>query len=194
MVNKAFAKLINYLRVLFIKSNVKMTVGTGLVLKGKPIIDIRNEAKIIIGNNVVLNSKNYGYHVSMHSPVKLFADRSGANISIGSDTRIHGSCIHAYSSITIGGKCLIAANCQIFDGNGHDLCLENPSERIYSVGKAKPIVIEDNVWLGINCIVLPGVTIGQGSVVAAGSVVSHNIPPQCLVAGNPAKVIKQCKV
>ena len=53
-----------------------------------------------------------------------------------------------------------------------------------------PIVIQDHVWLGMNVIVLKGVTIGEGAIVAAGSIVTKDVPPHCLVAGVPAKVVK----
>jgi acetyltransferase-like isoleucine patch superfamily enzyme len=128
----------------------------------------------------------------MHSPVKLFADRNGI-IIIGDNTRVHGSCIHAYKSIKIGNNCLIAANCQIFDGAGHDLSFENVRNRINTKGSAKEIVIEDNVWIGANSIILPGVKIGNGSIISAGSTVKGNIPPMVLAGGNPIEIIKDYK-
>jgi acetyltransferase-like isoleucine patch superfamily enzyme len=105
------------------KHNVE--INGKLVLNGFPIIDIRKAGHLYIGNGVTLNSKNVGYHINMHSPVKLFADRPGAQIRIGDHTRVHGTCIHAYQSIEIGSGCLIAANCQIMDCNGHDLVLSS---------------------------------------------------------------------
>ena len=57
--------------------------------------------------------------------------------------------------------------------------------------KSKPIVIEDNVWIGVNVLILKGVTIGHGSVIAAGSIVTRDIPCNCLAAGIPAKVIRE---
>ncbi|EML0281075.1 acyltransferase [Vibrio alginolyticus] len=110
---------------------------------------------------------------------------------MGANTRIHGTCIHAYESITIGKNCLIAANCQIFDGSGHDLSFSDVENRINTRGVSKPVLIEDNVWIGINSIILPGVTIGNGSVIAANSVVTKDIPPMVLAGGNPAKIIKR---
>jgi acetyltransferase-like isoleucine patch superfamily enzyme len=160
------------------------------ILRGLPIIDIRNGARLEIGHGALLNSTNRGYHLNMHGPVKLMADRPGAAISIGSGTRIHGSCIHAFSSIEIGSNCLIAANCQIMDGSGHELSFSDVTRRSSTQDNGRPIVIGDNVWLGTGVIVLPGVTIGQGSVVGAGSIVAKDIPPMCLAAGNPAKVIR----
>jgi len=176
---------------LSIKSNIE--IRGKLILNGKPIIDIRKGSNLYIGHGVTLNSKNRGYHINMHSPVKLFSDRPGAQIRIGDKTRIHGTCIHAYQSVVIGKNCLIAANCQIFDGNGHDISFPDVENRINTTGTSKPIVIEDSVWIGANSIVLPGVTIGQGSVISANSVVTKDIPKMVVAGGNPAQIIKDYK-
>jgi hypothetical protein len=102
-----------------------LQLSDGVVFKGMPLIGIARGASIRIERGVTINSRNGGYHVNMHSPVKLLADRPGAIIHIGEDTRIHGSCIHAYCSISIGKRCLIAANCQIIDCNGHELSFDD---------------------------------------------------------------------
>ena len=86
----------------------------------------------------------------------------------------------------------LGVNCVISDTDFHSisyLIRRNPVEDKYA-HKSLPVVIEDDVWLGMNVTVLKGVTIGSGSVVAAGSVVVKDIPPHSLAAGNPAKVIK----
>ncbi len=162
-----------------------------LNLYGHPLIDIRDGSKLCIGDGVTLNSRNRGYHINMHSPVKLFADKPGAVIRIGDRTRIHGTCIHAYELVEIGSNCLIAANCQIFDSNGHDLSFMDIENRINTSGQSKPVKIEDDVWIGANSIILPGVTIGRGSVISANSVVNKYIPPMVIAGGNPARVIKE---
>ncbi len=178
----------SYIHWLSGKSNID--IKGKVIINGRPLIDIRRGSNLYIGDGVTLNSKNKGYHINMHSPVKLFADRPDAKIRIGDKTRIHGACIHAYQSIAIGNNCLIAANCQIFDGNGHDLSFPAVEDRINTTGSSKPIVIEDNVWIGANSIVLPGVTIGRGSVISANSVVTKDIPPMVVAGGNPAVIIK----
>jgi acetyltransferase-like isoleucine patch superfamily enzyme len=152
-----------------------------------PKIIFKSNGKIILGNNVLLNSSNRNYHINMFASVKLMCDKPNAIISIGDNTRIHGSCIHAFERVEIGSNCLIAANCQIFDSSGHGTSLKDRSE---SQGKSKPIVIGNNVWIGAGCIILPGVTIGDGSIVAASSVVNGIVPSGVLFAGNPAKFIK----
>lgn len=159
-------------------------------IRGWPLIDLVEGTSLTLEDGVMLNSRNEGYHVNMHSPVKIMADRPGARIRIGAETRVHGTCIHAYESITIGKGCLIAANTQIFDGSGHDLSFDNVEERTSTQGDAKPVEIQDYVWIGANVIVLPGVCIGRGSVIAAGSVVVSDIPPLSVAGGNPARVIR----
>ncbi|MEP7098510.1 MAG: acyltransferase [Dokdonella sp.] len=168
-----------------------LELADGVMFKGMPSIAIAPGASIRIEREVLINSSNAGYHVNMHSPVKLLADRPGAHIHIGEETRIHGSCIHAYSSITIGKRCLIAANCQIIDCNGHELSFDDVDRRIDTTSSSDPVVIDDAVWIGANCIILPGVHIGRGSVIAAGSVVANDIPPMVIAGGNPARIIKQ---
>jgi len=174
----------------FLKIKKGLSFGNNLKIKGRPIINISNKASIKLGDNITLNSDNYGYHANMHSPVKLMVDREGASIVVGDNTRINGACIHAYSSIEIGRNCLIAANVQIIDANGHKLSFNDPSDRINTSSSGKPIIIEDNVWVGLNAIILPGVTIGSGSVIGANTVVSENVPPKCIFSGNPGQVIK----
>jgi acetyltransferase-like isoleucine patch superfamily enzyme len=100
-----------------------------------------------------------------------------------------GCCVNAHKSVVIGKRCLIAANCQIMDSNGHDLSFDYLPNRFESIGACVPVVIEDDVWLGINSVVLPGVRIGRGAVISANSVVCCNIPPMVVARGNPAQVI-----
>lgn len=127
----------------------------------------------------------------MHSPVKLFADRKGAKVVIKKNTRIHGSCLHAYKYIEIGENCLIAANCQIFDNNGHKVSLKNPADRITTEGLSRAIIIGNNVWVGANSIILPGTNIEDGCVVGAGSIVKGKFNKRQLISGNPAKAIRR---
>jgi acetyltransferase-like isoleucine patch superfamily enzyme len=129
----------------------------------------------------------------MYNGVKILADGNNSEIHIGDNTRIHGTCLHAKSKIIIGKNCLIAANCQIIDNNGHNLSMDNPINRIESVDLPKDIFIKDNVWIAANCIILKGVTIGEGSVIGANSVVNKDIPPFSIAMGNPAQVIKNNK-
>lgn len=162
-----------------------------VLFKNLPLLLIDDKASVHIGKGTTINSSNYQYHLNMFAPCKLYADKPNATIKIGDNCRIHGTCIHAFVSVTIGDNCLIAANTNIFDSNGHSLSMQNPSDRLFQTDIGKPIVVEDNVWIGANCMILGGVTIGEGSVIAAGSVVKKNVPAKAIFGGNPAILIKQ---
>jgi acetyltransferase-like isoleucine patch superfamily enzyme len=170
--------------------NSRVRLGSGVRFIGWPVIDVRGRCQITLGSNVVLNSRNRGYFAALFSPVKLFADHDGATITIGDNTRIHGSCIHAYASIAIGSNCLIAGNTVIIDSDGHDPFPKDLADRMAVQKRGKPIVIENNVWIGLNCTILKGVRIGEGAIIGAGSVVREDVPARCVVMGNPARIVK----
>jgi acetyltransferase-like isoleucine patch superfamily enzyme len=184
------ALLDEYLYPLMIGRKKGVRIVGQVQLRGLPMIDARKGGSIMIEDNVLLNSRSWEYHINMHSSVKLLADRPGAEVRIGENTRINGACVHAWNSIHIGKNCLIAANTQIFDASGHALSFPDVENRINTSGSARPIVVEDNVWIGANCIILPGVCIGNGSIIAAGSVVHEAVPPFVVAGGNPARVLK----
>lgn len=93
-----------------------------------------------------------------------------------------GTIIGAFTTIKLGNNVRCGANTLITDSDWHE---DDPR-----AGKAKPVVIGDNVWLGVNAVVLKGVTIGENSVIGANSVVAKNIPANVIAAGNPCKVLK----
>ena len=187
---KLFVRIKNKITILWISKKKNVQIKGNLIIIGNPIIDIRKGGVLNIGESVMLNSRNKYYHLNMHSPVKIFINKKG-KIRIGSKTRIHGTCIHATRSIDIGRNCLIAANCQIFDTNGHDISFPHVENRINTQGISKPVKINDNVWVGANSFILPGVTIGYGSIISANSVVVKSIPPMVIAGGNPTKIIKK---
>lgn len=178
-----------YSRIIFSYKDVK--VGSGLRVIGIPILNLSKKSRFIVGNNVTLNSFNDDYHVNMLGCIKVYLEGSGASIEIGDDTRIHGSCIHARKKISIGKRCLIAANCNIVDSNGHRVSMDAPNLRYQTIDDPKEIIIGDDVWIGMNSIILPGVVIGDGAVIAANSVVKENVPSLTIVCGNPAVAISK---
>jgi acetyltransferase-like isoleucine patch superfamily enzyme len=161
--------------------------GADVKLFGRPEI-VRLCGRIRLGDGVVLLSKGRRYHTAIYHPTRLMTDSSvTATIEIGDHTRINGASIHATDRITIGKRCLIGANVTILDGDGHGVAL---ADREQTNPVSRPVVIEDRVWIGINSIILKGVHIGAGAVVGAGSVVARDVPPETLVAGNPAQVVR----
>lgn len=113
----------------------------------------------------------------------------GKPVTIGKDYFIQQCCtFFGRGGITIGNGVFIGPKCNLITIN-HDV---NPENRSATYGK--PIVIEDKVWIGINSTILPGVHIGYGAIIGAQSVVTHDVEPMTIVAGNPAKFIKKIEV
>lgn len=133
----------------------------------------------------------------------------GDNCVIGSDFRLY-----CRDNIQIGNNALISWNVFISDYDAHSIYPENRIKEIYHIQESlfpkiknpndsanqnkfspsyqsKPIIIEDNVWIGANVTILKGVHIGEGSIIAAGSVVTKDVPSRVVVAGNPAKEVKR---
>ena len=118
--------------------------------------------------------------------------RYGGKVKIDEGFGISGTTIYSTSSITIGKNATIGANCKIIDNDFHPL---DPEQRRLNLNeehtKRSPISIGDNCFIGMNSIILKGTTLGDNVVVGAGSVVHGAYPSNCIIAGNPAKIIKQ---
>lgn len=119
---------------------------------------------------------------------------TGAKLSLGSGYVNHDCVIDCFSSISIGHEVAISERVVIRDSDNHAIVTESNRNEGSTMNVDKqvsaPIVIQDHVWIGMNVIILKGVTIGEGAIVAAGSVVNKEVPPHCMVAGIPAKVVK----
>jgi acetyltransferase-like isoleucine patch superfamily enzyme len=137
---------------------------------------VRNYGRITIGERLLM----YGSTVRC----ELVADPGGI-IEIGDRVFInYGVSISAHKLVKIGNRCQIGNYTLIMDNDYHQAGDKT------TLGESKPIILEDDVWLGARVIVLKGVTIGQGAVIGAGSVVTRSIPPRSVAVGQPAKVVK----
>lgn len=117
-------------------------------------------------------------------PIELETYTNG-RIEIGDHTFInYGSSITARTSVKIGSHCHLGHYTFIMDNNQHDVV------RHMELPPSAPVIIEDNVWIGSKALILPGVVIGTQAVIGAGSIVTHSIPPRCVAAGNPARILR----
>jgi acetyltransferase-like isoleucine patch superfamily enzyme len=163
--------------------------GRSWRILGMPVIQRHRGSRIVLGDGLVLRSWRRSNPLLPHHPV-VFATRSaGAEIRIGADCGLTGTTLVAAERIAIGNRVLIGANTSIVDTDFHPISPQQRREAP-SVGRSRPVVIHDDVFVGMNCLILKGVTIGAGSVVGAGSVISHDVPPRAIVAGNPARVVR----
>lgn len=156
-------------------TRLKITKCGPLLRAGIKVRILRRNADITLGRKVQL-----------HREVKLSAwgNEGPAEIVIGDNTAIGDRTeIHAGKRVEIGSGCNIAWDVCIMDRDYHKFNS--------SIEEIRPVKIGDNVWIGCNCLILKGITIGEGAVIAAGSVVTKDVVPKTLVGGNPAKVLKE---
>lgn len=120
-----------------------------------------------------------------HGTLVLVSDN--AHLEIGHKSYINfNSTVICYDHLTIGSNCAISWNTNILDGNAHELVVDEVARP-----RTQPVVLGDRVWIGAGAIILPGVIVGDDAVVAAGSVVTADVPSKTVVAGNPARVIRE---
>lgn len=157
----------------------------------------------VLVNHGTLNDMQIGSYSGVMGQLMIVTPggkiRLGHHCSIGLGTRIW-----AQNSIEIGNYVLIAHLVDIHDSNAHSLdpivrrqdpieVFEKDTPMDFSGVETKPVRIEDDVWIGFKSSVMKGVTIGKGAVVAAGTMVTKDVPPYTLVAGNPARIIRDLK-
>lgn len=158
-------------------------VGRRLMLEGSlPLIT--GNGRIRIGDDVTIGGHN--------SWVIGFKVSTDALLSIGDRVHLgYQMTISVAKSVTIGSDTIFASRVQIYDNISHPL---SPQRRLrhesFTLDEASPVHIGQNCWIGHSAIIMRGVTIGDNSVIGAASVVLHDVPPNTLAAGNPARVIR----
>lgn len=165
--------LLDFINGILISFKTKNKVGN-VKGRGKHKFQIK-KGKILFGKNVFLYP---------NIKMSVVGDSKVANLYIGENTDIgNRSEIHVADRIEIGKDCAISWDVCIMDTDYHKF-----NDNIY---KSKPVKIGNKVWIGCRSTILKGVTIGNGAVIAAGSVVTKDVPANACVGGNPAKIIKE---
>lgn len=189
MLKKIYTKLSGY----YAKCKLKKVLG----------INISKDA--IVKYSGIRLKENCLLHIGKESMIEanLIFERPQAEIIIGDRTYIGNSMIVSSTKVEFGNDILVAWGCSFVDHNSHalqfaqrkdDVLQWRKGEKDWSHVECKPIKINDKAWIGFNCIILKGVTVGEGAVVGAGSVVTKDVPPYTVVAGNPAKFIKSIDI
>jgi acetyltransferase-like isoleucine patch superfamily enzyme len=163
--------------------------GKGWKLFGCPIIQKHKNSQIRFGKNLQLRSTVSANPLGANHAIILCTWQEGACLTIGDNFGMTGGTICAADSISIGDNVAVGANSTIVDTDFHPLEADNRRADSASANNAA-VVIEDDVFIGMNCLILKGVQIGKGTVIGAGSVVTRSIPPGVIAAGNPARVIR----
>ena len=156
---------------------------------GAPILQRHRGSVIRVGDGLVLRSWPRSNPLAPTHPVVLSTRSRDAEIVLGDDCGLTGVVIVAETGVMVGDRVLIGGNAQIVDTDFHPLHAEVRQQDM-NAGTTRRIRIGDDVFIGMNSIILKGVNVGTGSVVGAGSVVSQDVPPKTIVAGNPARVVR----
>lgn len=201
---------------LFIKNNLSPTinvllfrangisVGERSTIIGK--VSISGCGRIQIGNNFCMTSGNAINPISSNMQGCFYTETPESRITIGNNVGMSSTRMWIHDSLTIGNNVQIGANVLLIDTDTHQIDYKlrrSPEDAVFEGltneeiwqkkrqnTKSSPIMIEDDVWIGAHVIVLKGVTIGARSVIGAGSVVTKDIPSDCIAAGNPCKVMR----
>lgn len=182
----------NLLNFQSIKPKLFLGKGTSIINKGgiiqvdrKAYFDSKNGGQFFHDSHIVLENKSQlklGNNVNFFSgaQIKCFEN---AKISIGNDTYFSGPItMHSKESIVIGSRCSISWGVTIIDSDFHSIADEHI--------KSEKVIIEDDVWIGCSVTILKGVKVQNGSIIAAGSIVTKSTTQKGIYAGNPAKLIK----
>jgi len=156
-----------------------IVAGKNLKLpNGIPLI-VGSHLQIYLGDNVSIGRSTIGANKIFDNPIL----KIGKNTTLG-----YGSVISVSKEVTIGDDCMIAPNCTIMDSDDHPV---NPNKRLkrepITEDEVKPVLIGNNVWIGSYCTILKGVKIGDNSIISAHSVITRDVLPNCIYAGNPAR-------
>lgn len=139
-------------------------------------VSLSNSGRLFVGDRLLIDSRFYPAQIAVGP---------GATLTIGDDVFINqGADIWAADSVSIGSRVLLGPHVTIVDDSAHDVSPDVPA-------RVSPVVIGDDVWIGRRSIVMPGVTVGRFSVIGAGAVVTKDVPSCTVVAGIPARVVRQ---
>jgi acetyltransferase-like isoleucine patch superfamily enzyme len=169
------AQTLGWVTTLPYRLNPRVTIGAGLLGNGR--LRIVGPGRVILGRGV-----NAWSHAEVN---RLITTRPGAVIQVGPNARLNGCTIIAAERVEVGADCVLGS-CEIRDQLPYS---EAPLRR-REPSAAQPVILEENVWIGGQVSVLPGVRIGRDAVVGMHAVVFKDVPPGVIVGGNPARIIR----
>ena len=184
----------NNFKLICFSSGSDVVLGKRILMYGKIYIRVARNATLHIGNNFSFISGK-AYNPLCKNIEGSICVNEGASLIIGSNVGMSSTSIWAHDSIIIGNYVKIGAGCTILDSDCHSLnYLDRRNGKADMENKRnKKIVIEDDVMIGAECIIFKGVHIGARSIIGGGSIVTKDIPSDCIAGGNPCKVLRYMK-
>ena len=161
-------------------------------IRGRIVCKRNGNGKIVFGKDCVINSAKWANIIGGDTRT-AFIVNNGAVIRIGNNVGISNSTLVASKEIVIEDNVMIGGNCKIYDTDFHSIDYQQRMEKPDTHIKKAPILIQKGAFIGAHSIILKGVTIGEKSVIGAGSVVTKSVPDNEIWAGNPAHFIRKVK-
>lgn len=183
--NKIKMQILSPFVYLYLKI-IGVELGKRISFYGRPIFIRTYRSSVVIGDGCRFRSKLTSNLIGINHPCIIATHTQAAKIIIGESCGFSGTTIGAFKEIKLGNNVRCGANTLITDSDWH---LSDPR-----VGEAKPVFLDDNVWLGYGVIVMKGVTIGKNSIIGAGSVVTKDLPANVIAVGNPCIIVKSIKL
>lgn len=180
--HKKYFGIVSIAEIIYLRL-IGIHLGRKCQFRGWVHVYLSKNSTITIGERCSFNRSAYSNHIGLNHACILATHCSGAKIIIGNNVGMSSSTINCWKSVIIGSNVRIGANCVIMDADFH---LDDPRS-----GVPKDIIIEDNVWLGANVTVMKGVKIGKNSIIGMGSIVTKDIPENCIAVGIPSRVIRK---
>ena len=189
--------MLKYNRIKMILLGVNL--GKNAKVYNSVYLEIHPESKVTVGDDFVMSSGDSFNPLCRNIKGCIVAERANTKITIGHHVGMSSPCLWAKQEITIGDYVNIGGDCIIMDSDAHNLDwrvrdslkMFNSKESLDTyTAKCAPIHIGSHVLIGARCIILKGVTIGVGSIIAAGSIVTKDVPANVIAGGNPCRVIK----
>jgi acetyltransferase-like isoleucine patch superfamily enzyme len=158
---------------------------------GIPYVMVARKGSFKIGKCLAMNNGIKGNPIGCYSKCTFFVNK-GASLTIGNDVGVSQTAIICHDNIVIGDKVKIGGGVKIYDTDFHSLDpVVRASKEDQNQKKTAAVFIEDNVFIGAYSIILKGLTIGENSIIGAGSIVTKSVPKNQIWAGSPAKFIKE---
>lgn len=184
---RAIWECLDHLLGLPIRMSGRVHIGRDTRVRWRSLVARGRNNRLTIGDNSIF-----------HATVSF--DAEGGEVIIGNKTYIGRSHIVCHSRVVIGNDVIISWGVTIVDHDSHAISWKNRASDVsdWASGsknwehvRRSPVTIEDKVWIGFNASILKGVTVGEGAIIGAGSVVTKDVPPFTVVAGNPARVVRE---
>ncbi len=174
----------------FFNFKYKSILGNKVNIYGSPYVFIPKNASAKFGKNVTLISSSYFSEPGVNHEVMIRLLNENAKLTIGNNVGISGGGVCVQEEVVIGNEVMFGANAFVTDTDFHPVAPENRRFSKENV-KSKKVQIDDNVFIGMNTVILKGVHIGKNSIIAAGSVVVKDVPANQIWGGNPAKFLRE---